>query len=478
MHRYLHRFLPLFLVLDSQPASATPNWQLIRRDVGVVQLPSNLPVAEMSGVTYVGPVEGQLRTHRFLTANENYGALLQFDLIVNIDGSIGNFNKLITGATTAPLNSTNDFEGIAYTNAARNSVFLSDETGPNVREYSLATGNLLQSVAIPPLFSANMRGNRGFESLARSRDGATLWTANEEALTVDGPVATTSASTTVRLLKLSADGTNYLAGTQYAYQVDAIQSPGNTSSQSGLVDLTVMPDGTLLVLERSFSSAAFPTIYRNRIYEVGFTGATDVSAGPFAAGLSGQSSTPVTKTLVWSGIADALVGQNLEGLTLGPRLPNGDWVLVGVVDNAANDPVSDNTLVTFVLRATPSADFNQDGAIDAADYTVWRDNSGIALGATTAVGDADRDGDVDTFDWYEWQNTFAANPASGGAVPEPAALALLACCTMGFSARRALRRARSAWATNSNQSRTAVSHHQHRVVPAAVWWTAVVHGSF
>ncbi len=431
--------IPLLFAVALPTASATPIWQLISRDVGVVQLPANLPVAEMSGVTYGGPVAGTPGAHRFITANENHGALMQFDLQLSVSGTIANLNKLITGAITLPLGSTNDFEGIAFTNAARNSVFLSDETGPNVREYSLATGALLQSVTIPPVFGANMRGNRGFESLARSRDGATLWTANEEALTVDGSVATTSAGSTVRLLKLNADGTNYIAGPQYAYVVDPIQTPGNASSQSGLVDLTVMPDGTLLALERSFSSAAFPNIYRNRIYEVDFTGATDVSVGSFAAGLSGQTYTAVTKTLVWSGIADSQVGQNLEGFTLGPRLPNGDWVLVCVVDDAANDPISDNTVVTFVLRATPSADFNQDGAIDAADYTVWRDNFELTVGATSTLGDADRDGDVDTFDWYEWQLTFTG-PAIATSVPEPTAIVLLALCTTGFSARRALRK--------------------------------------
>ncbi len=438
MHRHSHLLLLLLPLLASQPASATPVWQLIRRDVGTVQLPANLPVAEMSGVTYLGPVDGQLRTHRFLTANENYGALLAFDLIVNSDGTIGNLNKLITGATTLPLGSTNDFEGIAYTSAARNSVFLSDETGPNVREYSLATGSLLQSVSIPSVFGASMRSNRGFESLARSPNGATLWTANEEALAVDGPVATTSAAATVRLLNLNANGTNYSVGSQYAYQVDPIQSPGNASSQSGLVDLTAMPDGTVLALERSFSSAAFPTIFRSRIYELNFSSATDFG-GAFASGLVGQTYTPVGKSLLWSGVVGAF-GENLEGLTLGPRLDNGDWVLVGVVDKDSADPLSMNSVVTFVMRAAPAADFSQNGAVDAADYTVWRDNTGLMVGATNSLGDADRDGDVDEADYAVWQNAFAAAATATASVPEPTAMMLLALFATGFSARPVLLR--------------------------------------
>jgi len=69
---------------------------------------------------------------------------------------------------------------------------------------------------VPAVF-ANLRPNFGFESLARRFDGAVIWTANEEALTVDGPLSTTTTGSTVRLLRYTRDAAGYSAGPQHAY---------------------------------------------------------------------------------------------------------------------------------------------------------------------------------------------------------------------------------------------------------------------
>lgn len=50
------------------------------------------------------------------------------------------------------------------------------------------------------------------------------------------------------------------------------------------------------------------------------------------------------------------------------------------------------------LTYGPPGDFNSDGLINAADYTVWRDNLGSASVAPHTQGDADGDGDVDPRD--------------------------------------------------------------------------------
>jgi hypothetical protein len=111
---------------------------------------------------------------------------------------------------------------------------------------------------------------------------------------------------------------------------------------SGLSDMVVLPDGTLLTLERS-AIEGIPT-YESRIYQVDFTGATDISQGPLADGLKGQTYTPVKKNELF---ASSRIGENLEGLCLGPKLASGNQVLLGVVDNG--DPISKNTLVSFEL---------------------------------------------------------------------------------------------------------------------------------
>ncbi|MEN1680515.1 MAG: hypothetical protein AAGJ46_13065 [Planctomycetota bacterium] len=94
--------------------------------------------------------------------------------------------------------------------------------------------------------------------------------------------------------------------------------------------------------------------------------------------------------------------------------------------SAANTPlawVSDDlgewTVSTFV-----PGDFNRDGAVDAADFTVWRDS----VGETGGLLDADHDlnGVVDAGDYQLWRANFGAAAASAAtAAPSPGSAALL-----------------------------------------------------
>lgn len=64
-----------------------------------------------------------------------------------------------------------------------------------------------------------------------------------------------------------------------------------------------------------------------------------------------------------------------------------------------------------------SGDYNRDGRIDAADYTLWRD-------ATVAGGlaaDGDGDGVVDSDDDLAWRDSYGVGVAAGAIVPEPSA---------------------------------------------------------
>lgn len=83
-----------------------------------------------------------------------------------------------------------------------------------------------------------------------------------------------------------------------------------------------------------------------------------------------------------------------------------------------------------------AGDFNDDGVVDAADYTVWRDNLGTdhILG-----GHGDENGDslnlVDIDDYTLWKANFghvSSTPAAS-AIPEPGTLGLLAAGALGVS---------------------------------------------
>lgn len=80
--------------------------------------------------------------------------------------------------------------------------------------------------------------------------------------------------------------------------------------------------------------------------------------------------------------------------------------------------------LTLNIETTPG-DYNLDGLVDAADYTVWRD----ALDTTTprrgAGADGNLSGVVDQADWSVWTDNFGSTAAQT-AIPEPATMLLIA----------------------------------------------------
>src|SRR5262249_47488011 len=103
---------------------------------------------------------------------------------------------------------------------------------------------------------------------------------------------------------------------------------------------------------------------------------------------------------------------------------------------SAGAPTATGTIyiddISAALIATPSlpGDYNHDGIVDAADYTVWRDSLGEA--GTGLAADGDNDGAVTMLDYQVWQQNFGQSSGGmgarhGGVVPEPTSrvLALL-----------------------------------------------------
>ncbi len=102
----------------------------------------------------------------------------------------------------------------------------------------------------------------------------------------------------------------------------------------------------------------------------------------------------------------------------------------GVQNGTINIPV--NFLVVL------PGDYNGNGVVDAADYVVWRRNSGLTGGATYTNGDGNRDGNITIADYDIWRSNFGRTAAGFGAalasaVPEPAnwMLAAMSICLAG-----------------------------------------------
>jgi hypothetical protein len=93
-----------------------------------------------------------------------------------------------------------------------------------------------------------------------------------------------------------------------------------------------------------------------------------------------------------------------------------------------------------VVSAGLSGDYNNNGIVDAADYTVWRDSLGQSVSAF-AGADGNGDGMIDAGDYDLWRTHFGQRAGNGsesdGAVAEPSTLMLFATvCVAACACRR------------------------------------------
>lgn len=80
--------------------------------------------------------------------------------------------------------------------------------------------------------------------------------------------------------------------------------------------------------------------------------------------------------------------------------------------------------LTLHVDVTPG-DYNLDGNVDAADYTLWRDALDTTVPRRGAGADGDLSGVIDAADWAVWADNYGSSPAPT-AIPEPATILLVA----------------------------------------------------
>lgn len=108
----------------------------------------------------------------------------------------------------------------------------------------------------------------------------------------------------------------------------------------------------------------------------------------------------------------------------------------------------DNVIVEYASFGATPGDYNLDGAVDAADYTVWRDTLGQLGPGLPADGDGDNA--VDPDDYQVWKLNFGAGaPLTGAlaatrssAVSEPAAAKVAALAGVGVMVAMTMLRSR------------------------------------
>jgi hypothetical protein len=90
-----------------------------------------------------------------------------------------------------------------------------------------------------------------------------------------------------------------------------------------------------------------------------------------------------------------------------------------------------------------TGDYNGNGTVDAADYTVWRNTFGDTVANAGDGADGDQSGEIDDGDYDFWKSNFGAIvPGAGGgaglAVPEASTLASLLGTLLALGASRKL----------------------------------------
>jgi len=175
------------------------------------------------------------------------------------------------------------------------------------------------------------RGNKLFEALAVTPDG-TVYVANEDALVQDGPLTTVQAGSVVRVTAMDP-ATGKPKG-QYAYALPAIpvDAPAGApfGPDNGLSEMLAVGNRQFIAVERAFASGIGNTI-RLVLTEVTDT-TTDVRQ---VTALAGATYMPMTRRMLlempitWQGVKL----DNIEGITWGKTLANGNRTLVLVADN-------------------------------------------------------------------------------------------------------------------------------------------------
>ncbi len=249
-----------------------------------------------------------------------------------------------------------DPEGIVWLD--RQTILVSSEGSsdtvhpPFIRKFSLEGGYLgpleLPQKFIPsPERDHGIRRNKGFEALSVTADSRYLYAANEEALIQDGPEAGLGVSSPVRILKYDIAGERLLS--EYLYEVEAVDvapSPSGGFHGNGLVELIALNENSLIAMERRYSQGVGTGI---KLFQVSLADADDISMHDGLKGLDLDNVKKAEKSFLFDVSDTGVAPDNVEGMTLGARLPDGRTSLILVSDNNFNK----EQMTQFIALALP-----------------------------------------------------------------------------------------------------------------------------
>ena len=271
------------------------------------------------------------------------------------DGSV--FGNKQTAAKDIP-----DPESIRY-RADTDTLFWTSEgdkklgIDPSVREIKL-DGTFVREMPTLPMFrmqsgDSGPRDNLTFEGMTLTPDGKAFWVSMEAARYEDGAEPTVDKSGgPLRITLHHANSGNAIR--QIAYLPDAIplRPTEKGEADNGVPEILMLDQFRMLVLERSYSPGPGNSL---RLYLIDTRDGSDVLAVPV---LREGNYTPAAKRLIIN--FDSLKLKkldNTEGMTFGPRLPNGSRTLVFVSDDNFRRTQINQFLAFELVEPRPTASY-------------------------------------------------------------------------------------------------------------------------
>ena len=207
----------------------------------------------------------------------------------------GRSDNYAPGSSGNPLNARFDPESVRVSNDGQ-TLFVSDEYGPYVRQFDRATGQLVKTFALPanldvvnqsPQGAVEIGGNaigrvanKGMEGLAITPDGKTLVGIMQAPLEQDAA----AAPSLVRIVTIDiASGETH----EYGYKL---------TTGSGVSDIVAINANEFLVDERDGKGLGDGSSAKiKQIFRINLAGATDITAldgAAAAANVVGKNTTP------------------------------------------------------------------------------------------------------------------------------------------------------------------------------------------